>query len=329
MSWDLLGHEWAAALLKQHITHGDVRHAYLFSGAPGIGRRSLALAFAQAINCQAPTAPGVPCGECRLCKLTEKMQHPDLSIVEADSEGGMLKVDQIRALQRSVMLSPYEAKFRVALLLNFQHANANAQNALLKTLEEAPKQVILLLTADSPDNLLPTIASRCEILRLRPVAIDKLQENLHSRWNYDPEKSALLAHLSNGRTGLALRMAADPDLVEKRAAWVDELLRLMPLNIRERFAAAEPLSKNRDQLRLTLQAWLSIGRDLLLASNGQEAHLTNQDHTEDIRFLAKKLTGQQIVDYLNSVDHSLEILESNANLKLLLENLLLILPRTK
>lgn len=328
MSWELLGHEWAAALLKQHITHGDVRHAYLFSGAPGIGRRSLALAFAQAINCQSPIAPGEPCGECRLCKLTEKMQHPDLSIVEADSEGGMLKVDQIRGLQRSVMLSPYEAKFRVALLLNFQRANANAQNALLKTLEEAPKQVILLLTADSPDNLLPTIASRCEILRLRPVAIDKLQASLHSRWNHDLEKSAMLAHLSNGRTGLALRMAADPDLVEKRAAWVDELLRLMPLNIRERFTAAEPLSKNRDQLRLTLQAWLSVGRDLLLASNGQEAYLTNQDHADDLRALAKKLTGEQIVDLLNSVDHALEILESNANLKLLLENLLLIIPRT-
>ncbi|MHB8087308.1 MAG: DNA polymerase III subunit delta' [Anaerolineaceae bacterium] len=329
MSWDLLGHEWAASLLKQHITHGDVRHAYLFSGAPGIGRRSLALAFAQAINCQSPSASGVPCGECRLCKLTEKMQHPDLSIVEADSEGGMLKVDQIRALQRSVMLSPYEAKFRVALLLNFQRANANAQNALLKTLEEAPKQVILLLTADSPDNLLPTISSRCEILRLRPVPIEKLQENLQSRWDCDPEKSALLAHLSNGRTGLALRMAADPDLVEKRAAWVDELLRLMPLNIRERFAAAEPLSKNRDQLRLTLQTWLSIGRDLLLAANGQSEYLTNQDHAEDIRALAKKLSGEQMVELLNSVDHSLEILESNANLKLLLENLLLSIPRIK
>lgn len=329
MSWELLGHEWAAALLKQHIAHGDVRHAYLFSGAPGIGRRSLALAFAQAVNCQSPSAPGMPCGECRLCRLTEKMQHPDLSIVEADAEGGMLKVDQIRALQRSVMLSPYEAKFRVALLLNFQRANANAQNALLKTLEEAPKQVILLLTADSPDNLLPTIASRCEILRLRPVPIEKLQESLQSRWGYDPKKSALLAHLANGRTGLALRMAADADLVEKRAAWVDELLRLMPLNIRERFAAAEPLSKNRDQLRLTLQTWLSVIRDLLLAANGKEESLTNQDHATDIAVLAKKLTGQQLVDFLNSVDQSLEILEYNANLRLLLENLLLKIPQIK
>lgn len=254
------------------------------------------------------------------------MQQPDLSVVEPEADGGMLKVDQIRNLQRSLSLSPYEARYRIALLLNFNRANPNAQNALLKTLEEAPKQVILLLTADSPENLLPTIASRCEILRLRPVSIDKLENSLRSRWKLPEDQANLIAHLANGRTGLALQMAADPELIEKRGAWVDELIRLMPVNIRERFAAAEPLSKNRDQLRLTLQAWLSFTRDLLLAANHREEHLTNQDHQNEISDLAQKLNKDQIVGMLNSIDHSLELLEVNANLRLLLENLLLEIP---
>ncbi len=118
------------------------------------------------------------------------MQQADLHIVAPETEGGMIKVDQIRDLQRSLILSPYEAKYRIALLLNFHQANANAQNALLKTLEEAPRKVILLLTADSAESLLPTISSRCEILRLRPTGIDSLAAALEERWQVSPAEGA-------------------------------------------------------------------------------------------------------------------------------------------
>jgi DNA polymerase III subunit delta' len=327
MSWDLLGHDWAAKLLKQHIVHGDVRHAYLFTGPPGIGRRSLALEFAKGINCLKPTEKGEACGNCRVCLQTSKMQQPDLSIVEPDLEGGLIKVDQVRNLQHSLSLSPYEARFRIALMLNFQRANPNAQNALLKTLEEAPKQVILLLTADSPDNLLSTISSRCEILRLRPVSMDILENALQSRWNIPQDQARLLSHISNGRTGLALQMVKDPALIEKRSTWLDELIRMLPLNTRDRFTGAENLTKNRDQLRLTLQVWLSFWRDLLLAANKRDAHLTNVDHEDEINALAMKLQKDQIVSMLNSLDHSLELLEFNVNLRLLMDNLLLEIPR--
>jgi DNA polymerase-3 subunit delta' len=327
MSWDLLGHDWAESLLRSHIAHDDARHAYLFTGAPGVGRRSLALEFASALNCTQPPEPGGYCGECRICRQTAHMQLPDLNMITPETEGGMIKVGQVRDLQRVLSLTPYEAHSRVALLLNFQLANANAQNALLKTLEEAPPSVILLLTADAADSLLPTISSRCEILRLRPVPVETLEDALMKRWNIPAADARLYAHLASGRTGMARQMAADPATLEKRRGWLDEFLRLLPLNHRERFAASESLARNRELLRLMLQVWLSFARDLLLMNNGVEYKLVNLDYEPDCRRIAAGLPPQRALKTVNTLIKGLEDLEANANLRLLLDNILLDIPR--
>jgi len=120
MSWDLMGHDWAVEMLQQHLVSGSLRHAYLFSGPRGVGRRSLALRFAQAINCPQPTAPGIPCGECRGCRQIENMQHADLNILQSEREGDTWKVEQVRELQHMLSLAPYEGGYRLALLLRIE-----------------------------------------------------------------------------------------------------------------------------------------------------------------------------------------------------------------
>jgi DNA polymerase-3 subunit delta' len=257
------------------------------------------------------------------------MQQPDLSIVEPETEGSMIKVGQIRSLQHSLSLTPYEARYRVALLLNFQYANPSAQNALLKTLEEAPTQVILLLTADSADNLLPTIASRCEILRLRPVAVETLSDALQTHWKVPLKEARLYASLSNGRAGLARRMVLDPSILEKRRAWLDELLRLLPLNRCDRFAAVDTLTRQRDQLRLVLQAWFSFARDLLLVSIGLTDRVTNIDLLDEIKVYAGKMDSGQPLELVNALSRALEYVDLNANLRLVMDNLVLEIPRLR
>jgi DNA polymerase III subunit delta' len=323
-NWNMLGHEWAVDMLRQHVTRGDVRHAYLFCGPPGLGRRTLALRLVQALNCTNLITAGEPCGQCRDCKQTEAMQHPDLNVIQADSEGGTLKVDQVREVQHALSLKPYQAKYRVALFLRFQEANENAANALLKTLEEAPAHVILLLTADTPEQLLPTIVSRCEILRLRALPVKIIEADLLSR-GLDEERARVISHISGGRPGYA-RKLDDISLLEKREECLDDLQTLLPAPRAEKFFYAEKLAKDKDMMRQTILIWLSYWRDVMLRVAQAETPLINVDRNMEIEFLAGRVdlsTARRIVGDLES---ALEKMDKNVNSRLLAEVLLLDWP---
>ncbi len=325
-NWNLLGHDWAVDMLSQHVANGTQRHAYLFTGSPAIGRRSLALAFARALTCSAPPAPGSFCGECRECRQFAAMQHPDLHIIQAEKEGGMLKVEQIRELRKSILLSPYQAKYRIVLLLRFQEANASAANALLKTLEEAPSKVILLLTADNPEQLLPTIVSRCEVLRLRPAPLPRLESYLREK-GADEEKAKFLTHLSAGRVGYALRLLEDESSLEFRHEKLEEFSSLLNASRVERFAYAEKIVKDKEELRETLLLWLSLWRDVMLLVAGDEESLVNIDQRELIEKLANKLNLSEAKKLLSAAEKGVGQLNRNINARLLAEVILLDFPK--
>jgi DNA polymerase-3 subunit delta' len=331
MEWDVLGHEWAANLLAQHIANHEARHAYLFTGPPGVGKRTLALRFVQALNCPQPLAAGQPCRACRTCKQIEQQQHPDLSVVQSEMEGATLKVDQIRELQHTLSLSPYQAHYRVALLRRFQEANANAQNALLKTLEEAPEKVILLLTTDALENLLPTISSRCEVLRLRPLPVESLTQALVTRWGQAPQQARRLAHLAGGRVGMALRMMDDPALLERRLAWLDDLQSLLLAPVRQRFAYADRVTRGKEKATLLpemIQTWLTFWRDVMLVAAGADGMpLINLDCEPQVRRLAGRVSLEEARTCTADLEHALGQLDMNVNAHLLIEVLLLDWPR--
>lgn len=331
-NWNLLGHEWAVDMLRQHVARGETRHAYLFSGPPGLGRRTLALRLAQALNCERPISAGEPCGLCRTCKQIDAMQHPDLSIIQSvdengdPKEGGTLKVDQIRELQRTINLKPYQSPYRVALFLRFQEANDNASNALLKTLEEAPAHAILILTADNPEQLLPTIISRCEILRLRPLPIEAISADLIHR-GVDEDRARLLAHISGGRPGYARSLVEDAAVLEKREERLNDLQTLLPAARVEKFSYAEKLAKDKDAMRQTILVWLSYWRDVLLRVAGAETPLVNVDRNMEIEFLAGRMDISTARKVVGEHESALEKMERNVNSRLLAEVLLMDLPK--
>ena len=331
MTWNLMGHEWAEEMLRQHITSGQMRHAYLFSGPRGVGRRSLALRFAQAINCTQPPAPGQPCGECRICCQIDAMQQADLNILQSTQEGDTLKVEAVRDLQHMLSLAPYESNYRVALLLRFEEANANAQNALLKTLEEPNARVVLLVTADDPENLLPTITSRCELLRLRPMAPAALSAKLQTLRSMEQVQADLIAQISGGRPGYALRLVDTPELLAERQQAMQDCLNLLGLSRLERMVFVESLTKNRvraeakGDLRGVLTAWLSFWRDVMLIGLDSPIQLTNLDYQSEIRQVAARTDPQAAARLVAALEHSFVRL-NNANLQVMLDNILLDWP---
>ncbi len=325
-NWDFLGNAWAVDMLRQHVARGAARHAYLFTGPAGVGRFTLALRFAQALNCTQPIEPGIPCRTCRDCIEIEAMKHPDLSIIEAGTEGTALKVDQVRDARRSLALKPYQSKYRLTIFRRFQEATDEAANALLKTLEEAPDYAVLILTADSPESLLPTIVSRCEVLRLQPVPLDMVTSFLSAR-GASPEDARLLAHISGGSPGRALRLHEDSLALAFRRDRLADLESLLPATRAQRFAYADKLARDKPAMRRVLELWLSFWRDVLIRTAGDPSPIANIDHQAGIESLAAHLDLPAAHRIVADLDRARAQLDANVNPRLLAEVLLLDWPR--
>lgn len=322
--WQVVGHKWAVDLLKRALASGRVAHAYLLTGPPQIGKRSLALNFAQALNCLSDNNEEKPCGQCLACSKIAHGNHPDVQIIEG--EGGTLKIDQMRTLRHEASLSPLEGRWKVYIIRQMEQATAEAANCLLKTLEEPPSNVILMLTASEAEALLPTIVSRCQVLNLRPLATETVQRSLQERWEVDAERAQLLARLSGGRLGWAVTASQNDAILARREKHLDEMMELLGQGRVERLEYTQQLSRNPESVPELLHLWLSWWRDLLLAASGSSVGITNVDREDTLRIQTQRYSLGQVRDFVEALRAAAWRLERNANTRLTLEVLLLSLP---
>lgn len=341
-NWGIVGHAWAVAFLRTSLANGRASHAYLISGPAQIGKALLALRLAQALNCE--VGSGVdPCGECRACKRIERGNYPDVRISGMAVQGRGLKpedaakqrdlrIDTVREWQADVNLKPYEGRRRVFIMHDAEKLNEAAANAMLKTLEEPPPYATLILVANTSGELLPTIVSRCQPLKLRPVPRTEIEAALRTRLNLAADDAALLAAWSGGRYGWAVRMVATPDDLAAQQEQLEGLIGLTALGRGAAFRWAEERAKEyrggeQAMVFAALALWQSWWRDVMLAAAGCADTVTHIDQRDELARLAQRYDVADVRDFIARLDTAAQQLRENVNPQLALEGALLHMPK--
>lgn len=316
---DVIGQERVIVQLQRALGKKRLAQAYLFVGPEGVGKRTTALALAQAVNCQQEGAQD-GCGLCPSCRKIQRHLHPDVRVIAP--EGASLRIAQIRELGADVALKPYEGRWKVFILDAADRMTEEGGNALLKTLEEPAGQTLLVLVTSNVSALLPTVISRCQEVRFSPIPPGPLAAYLAKETGMDPREARLLARLSGGSLGLALQMAVG-GLLEARDRVVDATFAA----IREGEAAildlAEAWAKDRDGLEETLASLQGYVRDLLAFKlTGRKDLLMNQDREGEIGRRAALLPQEVLRSIFAALVETRDGIARNLNSKLALEVML-------
>jgi len=333
--WNVIGQPGAVELLRHSLESGRLAHAYLFVGQPHVGKATLATHLAQALNCEQGTQP---CGLCTSCLRIAAGKHADVQIIRRlpDISSGEaapkkeIAIGQIRELQQAAGLQPYEGRHRVFIIDGAEHLNEESANCLLKTLEEPPANVLIVLLTVNDARLLPTIVSRCQRVELLPVPAQIIEQELIEHWHVEPDKARVLSRLCRGGIGWAVSALLDDKPLQERSLRLAELQGLATASLEQRFDFAARLAaqfnKSRDSVEEILRLWLEWWRDLLLIKEGCAEFITNVDQEVKLNQASKDYSLAEIRHFIEAVRAALEQLEQNANPRLVLEVLMLSIP---
>ncbi len=308
---DILGHEKPLNIINAYIEKSCFSGGYIFSGPEGIGKKTVAKIIAQKLNCTALSQK--PCGNCSSCLKMEKLQHPDLCIIESDTS--QIKIENIRSLQRQASFRPYEGVMKVFIIDDAHRLNPESANSLLKILEEPPADSLIILVTHKPQRIFKTILSRCRVIRFSPLAVAALEDILIKNYFVERLFAHFLSFYSEGRLGLALRL--------KDSGVFEEKNRIFDYFVLSGKAFDHNLTgQSKEQLHSFLNILASWFRDVYLLKAGlPDRELIHLDRKNDLLKLKLEFSFKYLDGVLTAISESLFYLESNINSKLLLHNL--------
>lgn len=313
---DILGHDRIVEVLRRSLRTGKTAHSYLFEGLTGCGRKKTALALIQAIFCSAVADDA--CGVCPSCRKVAGENHADIHTIAPLPDKRDISIEQLREMQRTLSLRPYEAPRKACIIEPAERMSVNAANSLLKTLEEPPGDALIILLTENAGMLLPTIRSRCQLIRFAPLSPEHVMALLQ-RNGMAAEAAGLLAPMAGGSMQRAIELDNE-SLAAKREAVINRLGQMKINRIASVFDAAEALSGNRDETLELLDLMISFYRDALHLAAGS-SEIVNRAVRPAIEAIAGHSSLPRTLELLEAICETRRAVQRNANPKLALDHL--------
>lgn len=320
---DIIGQEQAKKHLQNGITSGNISHAYIINGETGSGRRLLASALTKTLLCTNRTTDGDACGTCKSCLQIQSNNHPDVRFIT--HEKASISVEDIREqLVNDITIKPYSSAHKVYIIPDANKMTEQAQNALLKTIEEPPSYAITILVTENSDNLLETIRSRCIILNTNPLDKDSITEYLVRNLQMEPERARIAAKFCQGNVGKAIHFASSEDFQEIKKEALHLLKSIDTMDISSLVSYIRELAQHKGRINDYLDLILLWYRDVLMFKVTKDANiLLYHEEYKMISQHATKYAYEDIENIINAIDKAKLRLDSNVNFETAIELLLL------
>ena len=340
----IIGQDQPVRILNTLIETKSVPHALLFTGLTGVGKLATSNAFALTCNCtrqnktkrtnisetkhpprEKLSPAALPsCGDCSSCSKILAGNHPDIIYVKP--AGRNIKIAQIRDLIDTLTMKPYEARLRVVVISEAHLLNLSAGNALLKILEEPPDQTVLILTTTQRSDVLPTIASRCQVIRFMPLSRDQIEAELNNNHGVPHLSARVLSYMADGSMIRALELHNRRWLRHRNwllsATGFDKLDKIDTLPINVLFAVVEKLLSQKAQLAISLETMMGWLRDIIVCRYKPD-HVINADLIDKLKKVSQKIPETTILKKMEVISTAQKDIEANANLRLVMELMML------
>ena len=319
---DIIGHEQIIEHLQNALTMGKVSHAYIFNGPDKSGKKMLAEAFAMTLQCE--KGGSSPCGECHSCRQAVSHNQPDIIYVQHEKPN-TLSVDDIRTqVNHDIEVKPYASPYKIYIIDEAEKMNVQAQNALLKTIEEPPAYAVILLLTTNADLFLPTIRSRCVMLNLKAVEDSVIRKFLMEEKQVPDYQADICVAFAQGNVGKAIALASSDDFNELKAAAIQLMKRIREIDLYELSEAVKQISEFKLQINDYFDIMMIWYRDILVYKATMDVNsLIFKDEIYDIKKQASKSSYHGIETILEALEKAKLRLNANVNFDLVMELLLL------